>query len=279
MNWMIGVAAPPIVLFVVSMIERFRRRHSLRELRADDLGSIAATEGVPAGRPWSDVCRSTRATGALRLSGWQAGALDNKIVVTVSMQTSVPHYHVRPVRLRDASEVAAIHVRSSRKVYANILPAHFLDAMTVEERKRRWIEIWTQAGPDQTTLVAEQGQVLVGFGHCGPQRSRSLPYAGEFYSVYVQPEAQRQGVGRALMQAMAFFLLSRGIAAASLWVARDNAGACRFYEAIGGRTVAERTEEHTGAAIAEIAYGWDNLTRLAKGMESPPAGTAFRPTT
>jgi predicted GNAT family acetyltransferase len=65
------------------------------------------------------------------------------------------------------------------------------------------------------------------------------------------------------MQAMARFLLSRGITRASLWVARDNAGARRFYEVIGGRIVAERTEQHAQAVIAEIAYGWDDLKRLS----------------
>jgi hypothetical protein len=44
--------------------------------------------------------------------------------------------HVRPVAVADASNVAAIHVRSSRQVYTGILPAQFLGAMTVEERAR-----------------------------------------------------------------------------------------------------------------------------------------------
>jgi ribosomal protein S18 acetylase RimI-like enzyme len=177
--------------------------------------------------------------------------------------------------LTDASEVAAIHVRSSRNVYADILPAHLLDAMTADERERRWTETCTKAGLDQTTLVAEQGETLVGFGHCGPQRTSSLPYPGEFYSLYVEPGAQRREAGCAFMQAMARFLLSRGIAAASLWVARDNVGACRFYEAVGGSIVAKKTEENADAVMAEIAYGWDDLGRLSDESE----GHAFRATT
>jgi ribosomal protein S18 acetylase RimI-like enzyme len=183
------------------------------------------------------------------------------VAATQADETSMQSLHVRPVRLPDAEELAAIHVRTSRHVYVGILPAPLLAAMTEEERKRRWIEIWSQAGPDETTLVAEQGDVLVGFGHCGPQRTTSLPYPGEFYSVYVAPEAQRRGAGRTLMRAMAGFLLSRGWTAASLWVARDNSGSRRFYEAIGGRPVAERCEQHAGAPIAEIAYAWDDLGR------------------
>jgi ribosomal protein S18 acetylase RimI-like enzyme len=170
--------------------------------------------------------------------------------------------HVRPATLADAFEVAAVHVASSLQVYAGIFPAHLVDATTVDERKRRWIEIWTEAGPDETTLIVEQAERLLGFGHCGPQRTDSLPYPAEFYSIYVQPEEQRRGAGLLLMRGMARFLQSRGWKTASLWVVRDNTGARRFYEAIGGRPVAEKSEHCAGLTIAEIAYGWDDLARL-----------------
>src|SRR5262249_37306427 len=110
---------------------------------------------------------------------------------------------------------------------------------------------------------AEQGEALVGFGNCGPQRTSSLPYPGEFYSLYVALGAQRHGAGRALMHALARFLVSRGITGASAWLLRDNAGARRFYEAIGGNVIAERNVEPAQAVIAEIAYGWDDLRRLS----------------
>lgn len=172
-------------------------------------------------------------------------------------------FHIRPVKTTDAPALAALHVRTSRMVYADILPPHLLDAMTITERKRRWIDIWTNAGADEATLVAAEDRRLIGFGHCGRQRDASVPFAGEFYAVYVQPEMQQRGAGRALMQAMARFLMARGMPAASLWVMRDNRGARRFYEAIGGRLVAEKSKAHGGVTIAEVAYGWDDLGRLS----------------
>jgi hypothetical protein len=67
-------------------------------------------------------------------------------------------FHIRPVRLSNAPEVSAIHISSSRNVYADILPVELLAAMTMEERQRRWTEIWITASADETTLVAEQGK-------------------------------------------------------------------------------------------------------------------------
>jgi hypothetical protein len=89
-------------------------------------------------------------------------------------------FHIRPVKTTDARGLAALHVRTSRMVYADILPAHLLDAMTITERERRWIDIWANAGADEATLVAEEDRRLIGFGHCGRQRDVSLPFAGEF---------------------------------------------------------------------------------------------------
>jgi len=179
---------------------------------------------------------------------------------------------IRPVRGTDASELAALHVRTSRMAHADIMPPHLVNAMTVAQRERRWIDIWTKAGADDATLVAEQDRRLIGFGHCSRQRDASLPFAGEFCAVYVQPEMQRRGTGRALMQAMARFLVSRGITAASLWVMRDNRGARRFYEIIGGRLVAEKGEARGGVTIAEVAYGWDDLGPLCGDGAALPGG-------
>ena len=45
---------------------------------------------------------------------------------------------------------------------------------------------------------------------------------------------------------------------AGLWVLIDNHGTRRFYEAMGGRTGAER-ELGPPIAMREIAYVWDDL--------------------
>jgi len=66
------------------------------------------------------------------------------------------------------------------------------------------------------------------------------------------------------MIAMARFLISRGIRAASLWVARDNGAARRFYDRLGGIVWAERNGVHSDFLLAEVAYGWRDLSGLAE---------------
>ena len=128
------------------------------------------------------------------------------------------------------------------------------------ERARRWAESLATAGSDEAILVGQSNARILGLGHCGPQRTPSLPFAGEFYCLYVLPEAQRRGVGNGLMVAMASFLISHGMSAASLWVARDNVPARRFYDRLGGAVYAERDDARSDYVLAEVACGWRDLS-------------------
>ena len=85
---------------------------------------------------------------------------------------------------------------------------------------------------------------------------------GEFYALYVLRRAQRRGVGRVLMAAMARDRLADGHPSASLWVLETNDPARRFYAALGGREVTRRDQERQGFGAVGIAYGWDDLAVL-----------------
>ena len=123
---------------------------------------------------------------------------------------------VRPAIAADAKQMGALHVAASRRVYAGLVPDRALDAITPAERARRWTESVAAARPDDGIFVSESNAGIVGLGHCGPQRTRTLPFPGEFFCLYVDPDTQRRGVGTALMIVMARFLIGHGMGAASL---------------------------------------------------------------
>ena len=165
----------------------------------------------------------------------------------------------------DARQMAALHVAASLQAYAELMPDRELRAITPAERARRWAQCLAAANADDAILVAELNVRILGLGHCGPQRTPALPCPGEFFCVYVDPETQRRGVGTALMAVMARFLIGRGMNAASLWVARDNGPARRFYDRLGGVVWAEREEARSGFTLAEVAYGWRDLATIVNG--------------
>ncbi len=169
---------------------------------------------------------------------------------------------VRPAVVADVEQMARLHIAASLQAYAGVIPEHALGAITVAERARRWKETIATARSDEAILVGVSEDRIAGLGHCGPQRTLTLPVAGEFFCAYVAPGAQRQGVGTALMIAMARFLVDRGMAGASLWVARDNLAARRFYEWLGGTVWAEKEEGRPDFVLAEVAYVWRDLSSI-----------------
>jgi len=105
-----------------------------------------------------------------------------------------------------------------------------------------------------------------GFGSCGLQRSAKLAgagFGGEFQAIYILRAAQRRGIGRALMGAMAWDLADRDVEGSALWVLEGNQPALSFYDVLGGMVVAQR-EDRQGedVGLAEIAYGWATLALL-----------------
>jgi len=170
---------------------------------------------------------------------------------------------VRRAAVADVEQMARVHIAASRRAYAGLIPDRALDAIGSDERARRWAESLAMAGPDETILVGASEGRIAGLGHCGPQRTPTLRFPGEFFCVYVAPEAQQQGVGTALMIAMARFLVDRGMVGASLWVARDNLPARRFYARLGGTVWAQKEEARPDFVLPEVAYVWRDLTSIS----------------
>jgi ribosomal protein S18 acetylase RimI-like enzyme len=68
------------------------------------------------------------------------------------------------------------------------------------------------------------------------------------------------------MIVMARFLIGHGMSAASLWVARDNFAARRFYDRLGGTIFAEKQGEHQDFVLPEVAYAWPNVFTISEAQ-------------
>ena len=84
-------------------------------------------------------------------------------------------------------------------------------------------------------LVAEDASGLIGyllFSHC-----YDGDYVRSFYiaDLYVRKDSRGNGVGRMLMEAVRNVALAEGISRLSWSVHKKNAGALRFYEALGAQ--------------------------------------------
>jgi GNAT superfamily N-acetyltransferase len=172
--------------------------------------------------------------------------------------TAVTRPSVRAATVRDAADLAAIHVRSWRAAYQGLLPEDYLDALVLHDRVERWQNAlratdWSRAG----VMVAAPGRDLLGFARFGPTRDTDdeADLVGQIRAIYLLPEVWGKGFGKRLMSTTLARLTSAGYSQATLWVLKTNTRARRFYE-LGGWTHdgTIRSDESQGFPIEDIRY-------------------------
>jgi GNAT superfamily N-acetyltransferase len=165
--------------------------------------------------------------------------------------------HVREATCEDAAAIARVQVQTWRTTYPGILPDAVLDGLSVEEQERGWRRALCDPGSATFVYVAldELGRV-VGFASGGQERSDDPEYEGELRAIYLLDSHQGRGLGRSLLAMVRGRLQAQGFANMLIWVAASNHRARRFYEAMGGFEVRQRTEVIRGVEVEEAGYGW-----------------------
>lgn len=143
-------------------------------------------------------------------------------------------FSIRPCTLEDARAIAIVHVESFRSAYQRTMPQTVLDAISVDEKERMWLEVLGDTSELKRVWAADVQGRIVGFGSSGLNTEDGLrPEIAEVYTLYVQPAVMGRGIGRALFAKIVDELESQHFAGATLWVLVSNLRARRFYEAAG----------------------------------------------
>lgn len=140
--------------------------------------------------------------------------------------------NIRQASPDDAKAIATIHVRAWQTAYHGILPSSFLEGLSVSGREDFWRQQLQSS--EAVTLLAEEHGHSLGWAQLGPSRDAETDRStGELYAIYVAPEHWRQGVGQRLWTEGVVHLRRAAYADVTLWVLRENVGACAFYRANG----------------------------------------------
>ncbi|MFQ3786432.1 N-acetyltransferase family protein [Halomonas sp. A29] len=143
-----------------------------------------------------------------------------------------PGLELVPADLAACRGIAEVHVQAWRHAYAGIIPAAYLDGLSVDEHEERWRHAVARGSP--RLLVARLGEKIQGFiGFDASRDDGAEPQQGEIWVLYVRPEAQRLGVGRRLCREALEALFEEGFTSATLWVIVGNEGATNFYREMG----------------------------------------------
>jgi GNAT superfamily N-acetyltransferase len=145
--------------------------------------------------------------------------------------------------------VAGVHVRAWLAAYRGLVDDEYLDNLRAEDRAA--VHSFGDSGADAPeTLLAVEGEEILGFVAFGPSRDADTPDAGEIFALYIDPPRWSGGIGRLLMRAARERLRQRGFGEGTLWVLKGNEQAERFYRAEGWRPDgAEREEDPYGPVV------------------------------
>jgi GNAT superfamily N-acetyltransferase len=120
---------------------------------------------------------------------------------------------------------ARVHYQSWQETYRGQLSDEYLDQMSFEKClaiTRRWPE---------RTIVALDGDTVVGFACYAPYGGDDLQNIGEICALYVLASHQKQKIGYRLMQAAIACMPEYDRIA--LWVLKGNQKAIPFYQRFG----------------------------------------------
>jgi GNAT superfamily N-acetyltransferase len=170
-------------------------------------------------------------------------------------------FTIRPAQLTDVEGIARVHVESWRTTYKGIMPDEVLATLSVEQRAETWRRPLSNPESASIIYVAEIDGQIVGFAAGGPERTGHAVYKAELYAIYLLQAYQGRGIGRALVKAVVEPLIDKGYKAMLIWVAAKNP-ATNFYAALGGQPFDSKTESFGDTEITEIAYGYDDITKL-----------------
>ena len=179
---------------------------------------------------------------------------------------------IRPAEPADAEAIARVQAVTWQAAYLGILPHEILAAFGQAQGGAFWSRVLDNA-PSESVLIAELEDQILGFVSSGPSREHIPGYDGEFYALYVMPEGQGCGIGKALVAHAARSLVRQRWLGAAVWVLEDNHLGRQFYERLDGqplglaKSLAYRGVEYPN--IREMAYGWPDLRRAEWLVDEP----------
>ena len=177
-------------------------------------------------------------------------------------------FRVRPAGPEDAAAMAKVYVDAWQDAYPGVISLPLLAAMTAKKQVPRWQSALDGTSAKRALVAETEADGIVGMSAFGPGDDKALALNAEILDLYVAPSFYGLGIGRTLLLTAFATLVGFGLSSCLAWVPA-HAQTRFFFEALGGRPVAERTGDLLGEAVPEIAYGWPTLM-LAE--QSPARG-------
>lgn len=166
-------------------------------------------------------------------------------------------FQIRAAVPDDIATIGDIVAASWRHTFDGLVSADFLKTLTADQQAARHIKSFSKAGAIYRVATIK-GHGVVGFASGGPSRQAEVFRGAELYAIYLQPTFERQGLGRALFQAVAVELLSISPDGFYLNALSLNPN-CDFYRSMGGQEFRVPDIQLGGETYSQIGFFWKEL--------------------
>jgi GNAT superfamily N-acetyltransferase len=181
---------------------------------------------------------------------------------------------VRAAVVDDAPAMGRVMVASWLSAHRGQLPdaawQKRVDEWTPDVSAQGWVQAFAEQADDR----ASRDVLLVAVDDAGgvsalvsgtPADGDASGSIAEINALYVLPGRRGQGIGRSLLRAAAARLAELGFSTLHVGVLTANLPARRFYEAMGGREIGQRTFDEEGYLLPATIYAWSDITALGGG--------------
>lgn len=174
---------------------------------------------------------------------------------------------IRRACVQDAAAIAAVRIDSWRATYRGVIPDAYLEGMRVDDSTALWTRVLSAASDKTSVFVAEMDGAVVGFAAGKALDEPRFGLDAELAAIYLQPDAQRAGIGRRLVSMVADAHQSQGANGFIVWVIATNKAARQFYEQLGAELLIEQSFTWDGLDLVEAGYGWRDLNALLEACK------------
>ncbi|MEP3431462.1 MAG: GNAT family N-acetyltransferase [Roseibium sp.] len=162
---------------------------------------------------------------------------------------------LRAAKTADCEALADIHSEAWLGAYRGVLPGVDLQKM-VSRRGESW---WRGALARGVNIkILGISDVPAGYATYGPCRLTDTNMDSEIYELYLKPEYQGLGFGRALFYSVKETLSDKTGSGLAIQVLSDNQPAREFYKAVGGKFTGKSWYRIAGKRLELSIYSWAN---------------------
>ncbi|WP_158527161.1 GNAT family N-acetyltransferase [Sinorhizobium meliloti] len=163
-------------------------------------------------------------------------------------------FKIRAALSSDMVAIGEIVVQSWRHTFDGLVAPEILASLSAEQQATRHTRTFSK--PETIYRVATvKGAGTIGFASGGPSRNAEVFDGAELYAIYLRPQFERRGIGRALFEAVATELMetsSKGFYLTALSVNPNR----QFYQLMGGREVNAPDIQLGSEFYSQVGFVW-----------------------